>query len=60
MTYRELLELLKDMPQEYLDAPVVVFDVYDSEFIPVSHTWVNDDETDLLDSGQLVLELKGG
>lgn len=58
MTYRQLLELLKQLDPSRLDDNVTVFDVKSEEYLGVSHTEVIA-VTDVLDEGHLVLVITG-
>ena len=56
MTYRELLEELKTLPDEKLGDDVVVHLTEVDEFVPVHGVCVAvDDECDVLDQGHIVL-----
>lgn len=59
MTYRQLLEVLQNIPDERLDDTVTVHEPYEDEFIAVVHTETSSEEdNDVLDDGHLYLVLK--
>ena len=57
MTYKELLEKLKDLSVEQLNQNVTVHLTEVDEFVPVRGVWtiVVDGECDVLDEGHLIL-----
>jgi len=57
MTYKELLEALKELPTERLTDTVTVYEPYEDEYIAVIDTCSA--ISDVLDEGHLVLNLKG-
>ena len=53
MTYRELAKMILDLPQEKLDAKVVVYDVDRDKFNPIFK--LDAVETEVLEPGHPVL-----
>lgn len=49
MTYRELLEALKELPQENLDNTATIYKVEDDEYFAITGTGICDDG--VLDDG---------
>ena len=60
MTYKELLEDLKQLPEERLDDVVSVMDPYTSEITAIVHTRVAEEGWDdgVIDIGHLYLVMK--
>jgi hypothetical protein len=58
MTYRELLNDLKQLSEEHLDDTVTVFDPYTEEFTAIVHGVECDDAVDVLDEGHYFMTLK--
>lgn len=52
ITYRELLEKLKQLPSERLDDNVTVYDVFEEEFYPVQSFRKANDNEDVVDPTQ--------
>lgn len=60
MTYRDLLNQLKDLPQERLDDDVTVYLALSEETIPVNSSFTvsnSDPQAGILDEGHFVLQV---
>jgi hypothetical protein len=57
LTYRELLELLKNMPADTLDQTAVIYLPGQDEFFSVVSASVTDSDEDRLDEGHLYLSI---
>lgn len=59
MTYRQLLRILQNRPDSYLDDDITIYNKVEDEFYPVFNTSITgrDLETDVLDDDLLVLNI---
>ena len=55
LTYRQLLELIRDLPEPRKDDNVTILNTDDGEFKPISHACIEQDGPDVLDNDHLYL-----
>lgn len=59
MTYRELLDLLDEVPEDHLHDTITIYDpVCDEYFAVVDSAFAEEETNDVLDDGHLYLILK--
>ena len=58
MTYQDLLEALKRMPNDHLKDTVTVYHAISDEYTPIDGMTYTDESCDVLDFGHAILHLQ--